>query len=310
MGWIRRWAAVAAATGCLVVLLSGVVRITASGAGCAGEWPLCRGRLVPTFDDPTTTVLWIQRLALALAAASTAALAVAARGKAPAAALRSVAATASLMAALLALDWLLTGPMRGTVPGVATLHTASALAFVAAAVVSGLAAAPAREPRPPATVRARRGAAMALAAGGVTTLLGTLTADAGAAAACLGFPLCDGRLWPAPGAGPLAHLHWVHRLAAYGMTLLLLWLAAGDGRERAPPSTLPSLAVTLVAAQLAAAAAMMLTVLDAGWRALHVALGTALWVTLVAWWWQVRPDAPRPATGRRRVEGPPLTRRG
>jgi len=117
--------------------------------------------------------------------------------------------------------------------------------------------------------RAGRGAA---ALGFVTVLLGALTANMGAASACLGFPLCSGQLIA---DDPLQHIHWTHRLFAYALAAYVVVWAARTKRRGA------WYVVTLVAAQLAVAAAMVLLALPGALQAAHVAVGAGVWAGLV-----------------------------
>jgi heme A synthase len=104
-------------------------------------------------------------------------------------------------------------------------------------------------------------------------LFGALTANLGAATACTGFPLCNGQ-W-APEGGYLQHLHWIHRLLAYGLFVyLLVW--AWRTRRRGP-----ALALGLATLQIAVAAAMVLLTLPQVLQAAHAAVGAALWAGLV-----------------------------
>jgi heme A synthase len=107
----------------------------------------------------------------------------------------------------------------------------------------------------------------------VTVLLGALTANTGAATACLGFPLCSGEWLPSGGA--LQHIHWTHRLLAYGLAAyVLVW--AWKARARGPRYVL-----ALVAVQVGVAAAMVLLALPRALQAAHVAVGAAVWAGLV-----------------------------
>jgi cytochrome c oxidase assembly protein subunit 15 len=104
-------------------------------------------------------------------------------------------------------------------------------------------------------------------------LLGALTANTGAATACLGFPLCNGEWLPAGNA--LQHIHWTHRLLAYGLAAyVLVW--AWKARARGPRYVL-----VLVAVQVGVAAAMVLLALPRALQAAHVAVGAAVWAGLV-----------------------------
>src|SRR6266700_3434352 len=58
------WAAALATY--LLIVLGGIVRITGSGLGCGEEWPVCHGRLIPSFADVPTLIEWSHRLVAAI----------------------------------------------------------------------------------------------------------------------------------------------------------------------------------------------------------------------------------------------------
>lgn len=104
----------------------------------------------------------------------------------------------------------------------------------------------------------------------VTVLFGALTANLGAAAACGGFPLCNGQVWTT--AGPLAGIHWTHRLLAYSLAIVAtLWAVRTPGRG-------PKIVLGLIVLQVGVGAATVLLGLPAALQAAHVAVGTAVWV--------------------------------
>jgi len=104
-------------------------------------------------------------------------------------------------------------------------------------------------------------------------LLGALTANLGAASACLGFPLCNGQVIPA--GNSLQHVHWVHRLLAYTLFGYVWWWTLRTRTRGA------WLVTALVSLQVAVAAAMVLLALPPPLQAAHVAVGTAVWAGLV-----------------------------
>jgi heme A synthase len=107
----------------------------------------------------------------------------------------------------------------------------------------------------------------------VTVLFGALTANLGAASACGGFPLCSGQIWTT--AGPLAWIHWIHRLLAYTLAVVaMVW--AVRSRARAA-----FIVAGLVALQVSIGAATVLLGLPSGLQAAHVAVGTAVWAAVV-----------------------------
>jgi cytochrome c oxidase assembly protein subunit 15 len=117
-------------------------------------------------------------------------------------------------------------------------------------------------------------AALAAAAlGFVTVLFGALTANLGAATACVGFPLCNGQLIPA--GNYLQHIQWTHRLLAYG---LFVYLAVWAWRSRRAG---PAVVLGLAALQVAIAAAMVLLGVPRGLQAAHAAAGALVWAGLV-----------------------------
>ena len=80
-------------------------------------------------------------------------------------------------------------------------------------------------------------------------LLGALTANTGAAAACGGFPLCNGQIVLSGGA--LSWIHWTHRLFAYVLLGYAIWWAV---RTRTAGAYV---VLGLVSLQAAVAAAML-----------------------------------------------------
>jgi cytochrome c oxidase assembly protein subunit 15 len=163
---------------------------------------------------------------------------------------------------------------------VVTLHFATALALLTALLVT---AARAGLPTgPPPSPAAARGTSAALVLAAITLVLGGLTASTHAGFACQGFPLCSGRLWPSGESG-LAEIQWVHRLAAYALVLHLIGLAMGFRKRGEAPAVRRLAWIALVAAsvQIGVAAVMVLRTLPAEWRALHAAVGTAVWAALV-----------------------------
>lgn len=149
-------------------------------------------------------------------------------------------------------------------PWTVILHLGTAMLLLAVLIVA------ARGPRPAQPSGVALGAA---ALGFVTVLFGALTANMGAAYACVGFPLCNGQIMPA--GGMLQHLHWTHRLLAYALVAyVLLWALTSRRRES-------RYLFALIVAQVAVAAAMVLLALPGALQATHVALGAGVWAGLV-----------------------------
>jgi heme A synthase len=261
----------------LLIVLGAIVRITGSGLGCGEHWPLCNGKLLPPLDLPTL-IEYGHRLA--------------------------AAAVSGLVAALAAYAWWLRRgaptDLHQPPPSSTALHRPGVAAYVALMLLLlqvGLGAVTVKLSLPPWTVILHLGTAMlllatliliasggprtpplraglyALALGFVTVLFGALTANLGAASACLGFPLCNDQFIPA--GNYLQHVHWTHRLLAYTLFAYVVWWAA---RSKRPG---PWYVVALVILQVAVAAAMVLSGLPQPLQAAHVAVGAAVWAALV-----------------------------
>lgn len=263
------------------IVLGQVVRITGSGLGCGPNWPLCNGHLIPPLHDVPTLIEYGHRLsALALGLALLALVAAAwhARGEPEARPVRRLVALAAALYIGIALLGAVTVFLDLSAWAVLP-HLAAALALLATLIVAAFRAGPAPVPDA-ASSRTHRAALAALALAAVVILLGGLTANLGAAGACLGFPLCSGSAWP---AGPLAILQWVHRLCAYALVLHLVGLTIASRRRGAAAPVVYAATGALIvgAAQVVVAATMILAHLPPVWRALHAAVGVGVWVALV-----------------------------
>src|SRR6266849_3385456 len=262
----------------LLIILGAIVRITGSGLGCGEHWPLCKGKLLPPLDLPTL-IEYGHRLAAAAVSVLVAALAVYAwwmRREAPTdlhqpppsstTALHrpGVAAYVALMLLVLQVGLGAVTVKRSLPPWTVILHLGTAMLLLATLILIARG-----RPRTPPL----RAGLYALALGFVTVLFGALTANLGAASACLGFPLCNDQFIPA--GNYLQHIHWTHRLLAYTLFAYVVWWAVRSKRRGA------WYVVALVTLQVAVAAAMVLSGLPQPLQAAHVAVGAALWAALV-----------------------------
>lgn len=267
----------------LLIVLGAVVRITGSGLGCGEHWPLCNGRVLPPLDLPTL-IEYAHRLVAALVTVLVAWLAVTAwwlrRGSGTAAtegldglltAETIRAAAPPSRAPYVALGLLILQVALGAVtvklrlpPWTVILHLGTAMLLLATLLVAA-AGAPVARPSPAGLV--------ALGLGFVTVLFGALTANLGAASACLGFPLCNGQV--APVGNALQHIHWTHRLLAYTLVVYTVWWA----RRARPRRAWAVVAVVLL--QVVVGATMVLLALPRSLEAAHVAVGAGVWAVLV-----------------------------
>ena len=278
----------------LLIIFGAIVRITGSGLGCGEHWPLCNGSLLPPLDLPTM-IEYGHRLIAAALTVLVLVLAAYARwlradgradGRFGGSAVRESApersanppirpsvrpsarpSTAAYIAVALLILQIALGAItvKLDLPAwTVILHLGTAMALLAVLLYT------AREPN----VNWPSGVALGAAAlGFVTVLFGALTANMGAAFACLGFPLCNGQAMPT--GGMLQHVHWTHRLLAYGLTAYMIPWAITSRRPA------PRYVLLLVIAQVAVAASMVLLSLPKALQAVHVAVGAAVWAGLV-----------------------------
>jgi heme A synthase len=167
-------------------------------------------------------------------------------------------------------------------------HFVTALLFMATFIVAAVRGGALGTMSGSATEMSRKIASWALGAaatGLVVVAFGAMTANtAGAAAACTGFPLCNGQLLPQAGAVPV-EIHWAHRVAAFSLffvTLAGAWTAHRHAAPR-PLRRAAVVAVVLIVLQLAVAASLVLLRLPQLLQAAHLAVGAAVWFALAAW---------------------------
>ena len=264
------WAA--AACTYLLIVLGAVVRVTGSGLGCGEHWPRCHGRWFPPFDDIGTLIEWNHRLFAGLVTILVVAVAGAAWWMSRRTDNRQPTTDAPpAPLAYVALGLLITQVLLGAVvvklalpPWTVILHLGTAMLLLATLLVTARG-----HPRTPPT----RAELAALTLGFGTVLLGALTANLGAASACLGFPLCNGALFPS--GNYLQYVHWVHRLFAYTLFAYVVWWAVRSKRRGV------WYVVALVTVQVAVAATMVVLALPQPLQAAHVAVGAAVWTALV-----------------------------
>jgi heme A synthase len=260
------WAAAVATY--LLIVLGAVVRITGSGLGCGNDWPVCHGHLFPSLSDMRTFIEWNHRLVAAIVTALVAVTAAATwwyRARGPA------GQPAPSRAGYLALGLLVVQVLLGAVTvkldlpaWTVVLHLGTAMLLLAVLLAAARGARTGRFSVTPL---------IAASLGFVTVLFGALTANLGAATACVGFPLCNGEVFPA--GNYLQHIQWTHRLLAYGLFVyLLVW--AWRSRRRGP-----TLLLGLAVIQVGIAAAMVLHGVPPGLQVGHAAAGAALWAGLV-----------------------------
>ncbi|HEX7117739.1 MAG TPA: COX15/CtaA family protein [Longimicrobiales bacterium] len=283
----------------LLVVFGGIVRITGSGLGCGDDWPLCNGRLIPP-ADLATWIEWTHRLLAAGLIFPIALVAVTAiRHRRGALGGATGAATPALVALVLLGVQVVLGAITVKLDlpaGITALHFVNALVMLGALVLAAVRASGGRpgSDDPAADRKHARAATVAAALGLAVVTFGALTANTGlvgaqtepsaAAWACQGFPLCNGSIMPA--GGSLVHIHWTHRVLAYLLFFHVIGAAVAAVRRGAPRAIRigAGASLALVVTQVLVAAGLIHMSLPNGMRALHLVVGAALWMALVAWW--------------------------
>ena len=287
MRTVRRLGYLALLLGFVQIVFGAIVRITGSGMGCGDHWPDCYGSFTPAPNAPNLLVEISHRYGAAALSLAILALVIAAwlaRGE-PGVGGRGGVLRPSLLAILLVVVAALFGAVTVKMaldPFVVVTHVAIAMALLAVLVVVvvraggfGSATVSGRSQR---TLRAGR---VAVGLTFLALVFGALTANTpGAPIACQGFPWC--RVIAEHGA-PL----WIqvtHRIIAFLLLGHLIGVSIGVRKraEHRPIRNAAWAALSVAVLQILVAAAMMEMHLPASLRSLHQAVGTALWVAVVA----------------------------
>lgn len=272
------------------VVFGAIVRITGSGMGCGDHWPKCHGYWFPPFDRTDLIIEVTHRyFAATLSFAIIALLIVAFTRRrttgvgGPGGVLRAATAAAVLVVTAAVFGGV-TVKLELENKLVIVTHLAIAMALLAVLVsatmrAGGLGGANATVGS--ASRKTWRGARAAMALAFAALVLGAFTAHVpGANAACIGFPLCRGSILPQASQ----HIQFTHRIIAFLLFFHLLALAIAVTRRGEAPLIVRAawIAFVSVLAQIVIAAAMVEMQLPAEMRSLHQAVGTIVWVIVVA----------------------------
>ncbi len=284
---LRGLGLVALVLGFAQVVFGAIVRITGSGMGCGDHWPDCYGSFTPAQGGPNLLVEISHRYGAAALSLAIAALVLAAwlKRREPGVGGRGGVLRASLLAIVLVVVAALFGAVTVKMaldPLVVVTHLVIAMSLMAVLVVvvvraGGLGAFAIFE-RSVRTLHAGR-AAVALTF--LALVLGALTANTpGAALACQGFPWCT---TVAVRGAPLVIQVW-HRIVALLLFghLIGVAIAVSKRPEPRPIRVAAWTALSIATLQIVVAATMVEMQLPASLRSIHQALGTALWIAVVA----------------------------
>jgi cytochrome c oxidase assembly protein subunit 15 len=284
---LRRLGLLALLLGFAQVVFGAIVRITGSGLGCGDNWPDCLGSFTPAHTGSTLLIEISHRYGAAALSLAIVALLVAAwlKRSEPGVSGPGGVLRASWLAMVLVVVAALFGAVTvklGLHPWVVVSHLAIAMALLAVLVVAvvragGFGALSTAEP----SARTLRGARAAAGLTFLALVMGALTANTpGAPLSCQGFPLCR---VIGDGGVPLV-IQVTHRIIAFLLLAHLIGIAIGV-RKRAEPRPIRVAAWTalgIVTLQIVVAAAMVEMHLPASLRSIHQAIGTALWISVVA----------------------------
>jgi protoheme IX farnesyltransferase len=280
-----------------LVVIGAIVRVTDSGLGCP-DWPLCYGGALPPLSDEKAWIEWTHRTVAVLVGLLVLALAfVAVRHH------RDRPGVVALSLGALALTgfqaWLGRETVRlGNSGESVTAHLAAAMLLLGLLTLIAVRAHyPARLPSSGASQRFTLLAAFAALSVYALLLFGSHVTATGSALVFPDWPLFEGSVLPRfsddPQLASLQQAHFLHRLVALVVGLIVLATALAAWRARADsdwllPTARPAAfalaatAAALYAIQVVVGALQIFTSLAPWAVALHLSLGALIWTLLVA----------------------------
>jgi heme a synthase len=271
----------------LMIVIGAITRVTESGMGCGTYWLTCNGQIIPAFETIHTVIEFGHRVFALIVGGF--AIAVAWR------AWKSYRHDSSVfIPAMLSLVFFFTQSGLGGLTVKLSnqwvsvmLHLGNAIILLAGFLVTWVNVRKLGDPEPRArhtqnTTAPISAILAATALSFLVVMVGATTQGTDATKACVGFPLCNGEVWPV-NQGPLQVVHMSHRLVAGALGLMILWILYQVRRETALRNAVLLTFATYMAQ--AAIGASIVLVNDRDWllaaRALHVVGAAATWSMLV-----------------------------
>lgn len=284
MTWFQRLLLITIAATFVLAVIGGTVRATDSGLGCP-DWPTCHGKLIPSADKHT-----LIEFSHRTAAAVVGVLFVGVTFFTFKTERRNTLVFWLAFAAgvVLAAQIILGGvTVKKELPAeIVAAHLGTAMAFmgimIVTATVSMMRARGLRVFAGASDTNFGRWAVLTAAGAFVTLVLGSYISGTNASLACGGWPLCNGSV--VPGGGAAVGLHFLHRLVAglLGILILgLIYLAFEERRRQPLVLALSLFAGAAYVAQALVGAANVWTELAAGVVVAHLSLAALLWCAMV-----------------------------
>ena len=283
MGRLKTLAIASTVATFVLVSIGGLVRATKSGLGCGTDWPDCSGKVIPVFSDYTVAIEFSHRLAAAVVTVLIAALAFTAirhHRDEPKILWSAVGAfflvlfQAGLGAVVVMLEL-----HADTV----VMHLGTAMTLLALLVHLTVRVA-AREGRALNTDGGiSRSSLLAAASVFLLLLVGSYLSGTGGTGGFRDWPLMDGRLIPSLDVKAEA-VHFIHRAlaAVVGVVVFVVALRVMKRKSEFPDAArLAHVALGLFAVEVVIGAANVWTGLNAAFVTMHLALGAAVWATLI-----------------------------
>lgn len=287
MTWARRLAVITAVGMFLVLMMGANVTATGSGEGCGRSWPLCHDSFLPA-QTLESAIEYSHRLVTSIEGLFVLATSIVAwplrrrfpQFKVLVPAMGGTLIIQSLMGAA-AVMWPQTPEVMATHFGISLICLASAalIARIVTEAKENDAHLEIRRIAAPSGYRLLMGATLVFSV--VVAYSGAYVRHTGSELACTSWPTCNGELIPEFG-GP-AGIQTLHRLAALGISLLVVALVAWSWRFRAEREDLHRLSVLalfLVVAQALAGAIVVYSGLQLLATLTHAALMSLLFVAL------------------------------